>query len=61
MSDPFWKRSSFGSLLFFLGSMGVFWIVDGVAPTSDQWIQALVLALTVAGYQGARPTGPVVR
>lgn len=57
--SPFWLRSSFGSLLFFMGSLLIFWLVDGVEPTSDQWIQVLVLALTVAGYQKVRPTGPV--
>lgn len=58
MKDPFWKRSSFGSLLFLLGTMLIYWLVDGAAPESQDWIEALVLALTVFGYQAARPTAP---
>ena len=56
--DPFYKRSSFGSLLFFVGVALIFWLVDGKVPTSQDWIEGLVLLLTVFGYQAARPTAP---
>lgn len=53
--DPFWRRSSFGSLLFMLGTMAIFWLVEGSKPDAQDWIEVLVLALTVLGYQGFRP------
>ena len=57
--DPFYKRSGFGGLVLFVGTLLIYWAVDGVAPGSADWVQALVLALGVAGYQAARPTVPL--
>lgn len=58
-TNPWYKRSIFGSLLYALGVMGVYWIVDGKVPTSSEWITVLGMALGVFGYTMARPTGPV--
>ena len=59
--DPFYKRSSFGSLLFMLGTLGIYWLVEEKDPTAQDWIQVLVLGLTVFGYTVGRPTGPLPR
>lgn len=56
MSDPFWKRSSFGSLLYALGLMLIGYLVADRVPGEGEWILVLGLLLTVLGYQAARPT-----
>lgn len=58
-TDPFWKRSIFGSLLYAGGIMAIYWLVDDKVPTSSEWITLLGLALGVFGYTVGRPTGPV--
>lgn len=57
--DPFWKRSSFGTLLYTAGAMLIGYLVGGRVPTEEAWLVLLGHALIVAGYQATRPTGPV--
>ncbi len=58
MTDPFWKRSSFGSLLFAVGLLGIGYLY-GRLPHEEDLVAILGLILTVAGYTTFRPTGPV--
>ncbi len=60
MTDPFWKRSSFGSLLFAVGLLGIGYLY-GKIPDEQDLVNVLGLILTVAGYTTFRPTGPVSR
>lgn len=56
MKDPFWKRSGFGMVVLYIGTMLIFWLVDDEVPTSQDLIQGLVLVLGLFGYQKVRPT-----
>lgn len=58
--DPWWKRSSFGSLMWFVGAVGI-GVLYGRMPEEHDLLELLGLALTVAGYTRFRPTGPVPR
>ena len=56
MSDPFYKRSGFGTLIVFVGTMLIYWAVDEKIPTSDDWVQVLLMSVALLGYQVMRQT-----